>query len=257
MKKTFDSVQFNNELIVNTYNTANPIEEYKAFFINFASEIQAKVIVDIGCGTGLLTKALVEKCFKLIGIEPAKPMLEIAKKSFSSDKVELIQGLAKDLTSYQADMAIMTGHVAQFHLTDEDWEEALEGVFRALKKGGYFVFESRNPDIHFWESGKAQASWQSSKDTPNIIKDSVYGEIKTWLEFISFENNKLEYKIYYYFVAQKETVVSHDILRFRTQKELSVSLQKKGFKIINVYGFWDKSPITKDSPEFVFVVQKE
>ncbi|NTV78063.1 MAG: class I SAM-dependent methyltransferase [Clostridiales bacterium] len=204
---------------------------WKDFFLNFADDIDAGVIVDTGCGTGLLTCALAEQGFKLIGVEPAKAMLEIAKKSLFSDRVEWINGLAKDLINYQADLVIMTGHVAQFHLTDEDWDEALDGIFRALKTGGYLVFESRNPNIHFWEPGKAQTSWQSSKENPHIINDRVYGEVRSWFEFISFEDNRLEYKLYYYFAEQNETVISHDILKFRTQKELSRSLQKKGFKI--------------------------
>jgi len=257
MENTFDSAQFNNPLIVNTYNTNNPIDEYKDFILNFASDIGAKVIVDVGCGTGLLSCVLAEHGFTLIGVEPAKPMLEIAKKSHCSGEVEWINGLAKDLTNHQADMVIMTGHVAQFHLTDKAWNRAIDGIYRALKTGGYLVFESRNPNIRFWEPGKAQASWQSSKENPFITNDKVYGEVRSWIEFVSFESNTLEYKLHYYFVEQNEKVISHDILRFRTKEELSKSLKKKGFSIEKIYGFWDKSPVKKDSPEFIFIAQKK
>lgn len=257
MNNSFDSLQFNHPLIVSTYDTNNPIDDYGDFFLNFANDIDAKTIIDVGCGTGLLTCRLAEMGFNMIGVEPASPMLEIAKKNCCSSKVKWIHGLAKDLSNDEADIVIMTGHVAQFHLTDEDWSDALDGIFRSLRIGGFMIFESRNPSVHFWKPGKAQASWQSSKENPNITSDKVYGEIRSWIEFVNFENNKLEYKIYYSFLEQNEIVVSHDILKFRTQKELSKSLQKKGFTIKNVYGFWSKIPVEKDSPELIFVAQKK
>ena len=257
MKQSFESEQFQHPLIVSTYNTNNPVDDYKDFCLNLAGKIGAKKIVDIGCGTGLLSCALASNGFEVVGIEPSKPMLEIAKKNNYSKNIKWVHGLAKDLIDYQADLVTMTGHVAQFHLTDSDWSEALDGIFRSLKKGGYLVFESRNPNIHFWEPGKAQASWQSTKENPEITNDEVYGEVRSWIEFVDFQDNKLEYKIHYHFVDEEETVISQDILKFRTQDELSQSLNRKNFKIKNVYGFWDKSPVKEDSPELVFIAQKQ
>ena len=40
----------------------------------------------------------------------------------------------------------MTGHVAQFFLTDEHWRAALTALHAALRPGGRLAFESRNPD---------------------------------------------------------------------------------------------------------------
>lgn len=256
IKKPFNSVQFNNQLIVNTYNLHNPITEYKDFFLDFANSVGAEVIVDVGCGTGLLTCALAEQGFKLIGVEPAQPMLEIAQQN-NCLKVDWVHGLAKDLVDYRADMVIMTGHVAQFHLTNQDWSEALDGIYRTLKIGGYLIFESRNPSVRFWETGKAEVDWQSSKDKPNIINDEVYGEIRSWFEFISFTENRLEYNLHYDFVKENKTFISHDILRYRSYQELSESLLQKRFKVENVYGFWDKRSVTADSPELIFVAKKQ
>jgi 2-polyprenyl-3-methyl-5-hydroxy-6-metoxy-1,4-benzoquinol methylase len=256
MKKSFESEQFQHPLIVGTYNTNNPIDDYKDFCLDFASDVGAKKIVDVGCGTGLMSCAFARKGFEVVGVEPAKPMLEIAKKTNCSKNVKWVHGLAKDLSDYKADLVIMTGHVAQFHITDKEWDEALHGIYQALKPGGYLIFESRNPNLHFWEAGKAQASWQSTKEKPDITNDEVFGEVRSWIEFVHFQDYKLEYKIHYFFVKTGETVVSHDILKFRTQEELSRSLEIKNFKILNVYGFWDKSPVKNDSPEFVFLAQK-
>jgi len=47
------------------------------------------------------------------------------------------------------------------------------------------------------------------------------------------------------------------VLRFRTKEELYHSLEEKGFKVKDIYGYWNKSSLKEDSPEFIFVVQKK
>ncbi len=45
-------------------------------------------------------------------------MLEVAHKSPCADQVKWIQGDALSLEEFNADLAIMTGHVAQFHIEE-------------------------------------------------------------------------------------------------------------------------------------------
>ena len=75
-------------------------------------------------------------------------------------------------------LAIMSGHVAQFILTDADWLEALAGVKEALRPGGYLAFESRDPRAREWNR------WTGRK---RIIPDSPYGRIKSWTEVTNVE----------------------------------------------------------------------
>jgi len=61
------------------------------------------VIVDVGCGTGRNLAVLAELYpdVRLIGIEPANPMLQVARQKLArrglADHVELLQGVAEDV----------------------------------------------------------------------------------------------------------------------------------------------------------------
>jgi len=55
--------------------------------------------------------------------------LNIARQRPYGDRVRWIEGDASRLGTPDADLAIMTGHVAQFFLTDESWQAALSALF--------------------------------------------------------------------------------------------------------------------------------
>ncbi|MDX8143392.1 hypothetical protein SK854_14795 [Lentzea sp. BCCO 10_0061] len=57
-----------------------------------------------------------------------------------------------------ADLAVMTGNVAQVLLTDDDWNRTLEGIHGALAPGGHLVFEIRRPDRRVREEWAADTA---------------------------------------------------------------------------------------------------
>jgi hypothetical protein len=49
----------------------NPIAEYETFYLDLAAKLSASSIIDIACGTGLLTCELAKRSHRLIGGEPS------------------------------------------------------------------------------------------------------------------------------------------------------------------------------------------
>ena len=119
-----DLNEFYDPRLVAIYDSVNPIAEYEKFYLDLASKLSASSVIDIGCGTGLLTCALAKRGHRLIGVEPSKAMLEVARRRACNEQVEWIEGDALGLGERRADLAIMTGHVAQFFLDDEGWHSA-------------------------------------------------------------------------------------------------------------------------------------
>ncbi|MGH2365597.1 MAG: class I SAM-dependent methyltransferase, partial [Chloroflexota bacterium] len=102
-----------------------------AFYTRLADDLNARRIVDIGCGTGLITELLATADRTVVGIEPSARLLAIARKRDSNQHVTWVEGDTSVLGSHQFDLALMTGHVAQFFLTDEDWHQALRSIHGA------------------------------------------------------------------------------------------------------------------------------
>src|SRR5215204_6753872 len=117
--------------LVAIYDTVNPIAEYETFYLDLAAKLSASSIIDIGCGTGLLTCELAKRGHRLIELEPSRAMLDAARYR-CGERVEWIEGEALGLGEVGADLAIMTGQVAQIIRDDEGWLARLTAIGEAL-----------------------------------------------------------------------------------------------------------------------------
>lgn len=258
-----DYNEFYDPKLVAVYNTICALGDEKEFYLNIAKELSAEKIVDLGSGTGLLTTELANQGHKMIGVEPSKLMLEVARKNSQSLDIEWVKGNASNLKEFNADLVIMTGHVAQFHIEDEEWKNALKSINKTLKDGGYLVFESRNPDVQSWNTNTKKAKNTSSNYTdwyaPNFFKvfnDPVEGDIEYRAKLLEVSGEKVTSESHYRFTKTGEELTSANTLIFRTRKEIEDSLKEAGFSIEKVYGNWDKSIANEESPEFIFIVKK-
>lgn len=253
-----DYQEFSDPRLVAIYNTICPLDGYEQFYIDLAKKVHAKTIVDIGCGTGLVTLALAKRGYHLIGIEPSKVMLAVARRSPHGDKVTWIQGDATSLRETEANLAIMTGHVAQFHLADEDWHAALKSIHQGLRSGGYLAFESRNPEVQRWVTKEQtnRGDWYSA-DNKRTVVDPVAGPIDVWSEIVAIDGRNVTTDIHYLFTKTGEEILSRNELIFRSREEITRSLERAGFSIEKVYGDWDGGIARKESPEMIFIAKKK
>ena len=113
--------------------------------------MSAPAVLDVGCGTGALLRSAREKGHqgRLCGIDPGAGMIEQAR---GRTDVEWLPGtLDSSRWSGEFDLAVMTGHAFQVLIEDEELLGTLRGIRTALKPGGRFAFETRNPRAREWE----------------------------------------------------------------------------------------------------------
>ncbi|MGH3192305.1 MAG: class I SAM-dependent methyltransferase [Streptosporangiaceae bacterium] len=94
-------------------------------YLALAEELAADTVLDIGCGTGSLAVLLAAGGRTVVAVDPAEASLTIAKAKYGAAKVRWIHGDATGLPPLNADLAVMTGNVAQVFLTDDEWESSL------------------------------------------------------------------------------------------------------------------------------------
>lgn len=238
--------EFSDPRLVAIYDTVNSFAADTEFYLQLASELSAESIVDIGCGTGLLTRELARRGHRMIGVDPSSAMLDVARHRPGGERVRWIEGDARRLWEIGADLAIMTGHVAQIIRDDEDWSATLAAIRKALRPGGRVAFESRNPLAGPWSEWNPQASRRT-------VEDAVAGPLEVWIQDPDLDGDLVRFENHYLFARSGEELVSNGELRFRSREELSRSLSDAGFSVESVSGDWDGSPSDAASPELIFV----
>ncbi|MSR71386.1 MAG: class I SAM-dependent methyltransferase [Candidatus Taylorbacteria bacterium] len=242
--------EFSDPRLAALYDTLNPLGDDSEFFCKLADKLSAKKIVDLGCGTGLLTCELAKRGREMTGIEPAEAMLAVARSKPYADQVTWIKGSFREMSGIKADMILMTSHVAQFFLDEKGWRAMLESAHKALKSGGYLVFDIRrlsSPPFKGWPT----------ETNRRKLENSAFGPVEWWFKLLEVKDKRVRYELHYFFVQSGEEVVSLNELVFRTQEEITRALTDVGFKIETVYGDWDSSLVTAMSGEMIFVARRD
>lgn len=242
--------EFSDPRLVAIYDIVNPYrpDAQPGFYSQLAAELGATSIVDLGCGTGLVTCALAEEGYRMTGFDPAPEMLEVARRRDHDRAVTWIEGGAERLGTPGADLAVMTGHVAQFFLTDESWMAALGALHASLRPGGHLAFESRNPRAREWEG------WTAGRR--RRVRDPVAGPVEVRCVLDEIRDGVVSATGHYRFVVTGEELVSPHRLRFRSEAEIEASLAAAGFELERVYGDWDRSPVVFACPELIVVARR-
>ncbi len=60
--------EFYDPRLVAIYNTVCPLDGYEKFYLELAKKLSAKTIIDIGCGTGLLTCEMAKQGHQMLGL---------------------------------------------------------------------------------------------------------------------------------------------------------------------------------------------
>lgn len=210
-------------------------------YVRIADELAARRVLDVGCGTGCLAVLLAETGRTVVGVDPAEASLDLARAKDS--RVEWRLGDATTLPPLNADLAVMTGNVAQVFLTDDDWAATLRGIRTALRPGGYLVFETRRPGCRAWETWDAPPR---TREVPGI------GAVEERFEVTEVRLPLVSFRITYTFLADGSVVTSDSTLRFRGQDEVETSLREQGYRVLDVR----QAPDRPDR-EFVFLAQAE
>jgi SAM-dependent methyltransferase len=212
-------------------------------YVAMATEFNAQSVLDIGCGTGTLCLLLADRGLDVVGVDPAEASLDVARSKRGSERVQWISGDATQLAPMRADLAFMTANVAQVFLSDEDWTQTIKAIHAALKPGGRFVFETRNPARQAW------LGW-NREQTEAVVTVPGIGEVKGWCELVKVDEPFVSFRWTYVFSENNENITSDSILRFRSRSEIERSLVANGFVVEEVRDAPDRPGL-----EFVFVVR--
>ena len=211
--------------------------------------MSAKAVLDVGCGTGALLHWARETGHteRLVGLDPARGMLDIAR---TRSDIEWILG---DLTTVtwerEFDLAVMTGHAFQELVEDNQIRASLASIHSALADDGVFAFETRNALAREWEQ------WTPEQGIDFVGGDGATVRFETEVD-TPVLGGVVRFTSTFTSDGWRQPERSRGALRFLDADALSSFLSDAGFVIGERYGDWDKSPFVNASPEIITIAHR-
>jgi SAM-dependent methyltransferase len=112
--------------------------------------IESGTVVDLGCGSGILARAMTEAGYRVVGVDLSADMVELARTQ--APDADLTVGSVHDAVIPRAVAVTAIGEVLNYATDARAGLEALENLARrvaaALVPGGLFVFDVALPGRH-------------------------------------------------------------------------------------------------------------
>ena len=129
------------------YNNLDWVKDrdFLKFFIDSCDIMDSSFVLDIGCGTGFLSRELSLLAGRVVAVDISPEMLQMATKKSTSSNLIHAYGDAQRLQFYDSSFDLVTMRMSLHHI--EDTDKAISETHRVLKKGGRFVLcEGIPPD---------------------------------------------------------------------------------------------------------------
>ena len=228
--------------LVQFYDAENGWGEDTRFCLKLAEN--ARSVLDLGCGTGLLAAAL-GPGREVFGVDPASAMLEVARRREGGSAITWVAADGRTVRlGRRFDLVVMTGHAFQCLLTDADQQALCATIAAHLAPGGRFIFDSRNPDREEWREWVPERS-QRVFALPGIGRVSAWNDV----------NHDPATGIVAYDTVYRSNTGQHwkatSRIRFASQSNIQQRIRDAGLDVETWLGDWQGSPWTPASPEII------
>ncbi|WP_421695001.1 class I SAM-dependent methyltransferase [Aestuariivirga sp.] len=233
---------FHDPALVQFYDAENGWREDTRFCVALAAD--AKSVLDLGCGTGLLPAAL-GVARDVWGVDPAAAMLEVARRREGGDRVTWVEADARTVRlGRRFDLILLTGHAFQCFLTDADQRALCETIAAHLAPGGRFIFDSRNPAREEWRE------WVPAR-SERVFELEPHGRVTAWND-VSYD--PLAQIVTYqtsYRTASKMLRTATSRIRFAPKKDIAQRIAEAGLAVDKWLGDWQGGAYKPDAKEII------
>lgn len=156
---------------------------------NCIEPFDSGVVLEIGCGSGRITKTLSRLFKHVVAVDISPTMLEKARVFVSSDNVTFVESNGADVPVQPETIDLAFSYIVYQHFSSADAiEESFRGVCRALRPRGIFKTQIRgqpHPDSRHWSWGphydEAAAARLAASTGFRILSASGAGSRSYWL----------------------------------------------------------------------------
>ncbi len=213
-----------------------------AFYLSLAGPAPQRIL-DLGCGTGILSNAYAALGHQVTGVDPAAAMLDVARTKPHADHATWVNTPAQSFHSpTRFDLIVMTGHAFQVLLSDADIAATLTVMRDHVAPGGTIAFETRNPAMDWAQR------WHGMTLDHLLDGQPVHQSFH-----VSAENaGHITFRTHYAF--PDAALTSESTLRFHDLPAVTAMLAAHGLQIRATFGDWHRAPYDSATSDEIIIL---
>lgn len=156
-----------------------PYDEWGRYIISLLHEdgISDGIVLDLGCGTGKITRLLADAGFDMIGVDNSAEMLEIARDA-ECEKDRHILYLLQDMRSFElygtVRAVVSICDSINYIIDEEELAEVFRLVNNYLDPGGLFIFDLNT--VHKYRDELGSSTISENRDEGSFIWENDFDE---------------------------------------------------------------------------------
>lgn len=213
-----------------------------------AASVRDGLLLDLGCGTGTLTRMLASEGYDMIGVDRSQEMLtEAREKTADADILYLCQDMRAFELYGTVRAVISTCDTMNYLLTPEDFIQTVRLVNNYLDPGGLFIFDLNT--LYKFRELMGNTTIAESGEEASFIWDNFFDEETGRNEydltlFLKQENGLFERQVE---VHEEQGYALEDVKGF---------LEAGGMEFVRVFDA-DTGGEPQDTSEKVFFIARE
>lgn len=226
------------------------------FYLDMA-DLYGERVLEIGVGTGRIAIPLAEEGIRVVGIDNSPGMLEEAKNNLNYCPKKIAEKISlqnADMRSFDLGekfpLCIIPFRAFLHNLTQDDQVKTLQSIYNHLGPNGFLAFDLFVPLY----STIAQSSWKNDLTEEDLAEED--SGISISIDVCHDFQNQLFNIRNEYFQENKNISTASMTYRYIFRYEMEALLKLVGFKVVNVWGGFEKQPYDFNSGIMVFLAQK-
>lgn len=228
-----------------------PYEEWNTYLTGLLEEygVSEGLVLELGCGTGKMTRLLAKSGYDMIGVDNSEEMLQIAGES--GEERESILYLLQDMREFElygtVRAVVSVCDSMNYILEEADLLKVFRLVNNYLDPGGIFIFDMNT--IYKYRDLLGETTICENREEGSFIWDNYYDE----------EEQINQYDLTLFIKEKEELYRKYEETHFQRAYEVEKVqqiLEEAGMEFLTAYEAFTHEKIRQDS-ERIYIVARE
>lgn len=212
--------------------------------------IYGSVLLELGCGTGNMTRRMAKKGYRMIGVDRSMEMLDIAWTKGAADLVLVLQDMREIEMYDNVDAMYCVCDGMNYLLEPQDLRKVLGNATTILEPGGVFIFDLKTP--YFYREILGNRTITENREEASMIWENEYHE----------DTAINEYLLTIYLLEDEQTDLFSRCDEIHYQKAYELQqvkdmIREAGLELVALYDAFTREPPRETSERVYFITRKQ